>query len=101
MPEGGKIVTVLSHYRLGALGWMSHPGFVDTSAVFKGFESFGANPGSGNYGMMDVLFALKFMQRNAEEFGGDANKINLFGESAGAAHVMSLLASPMTVGLVK
>lgn len=95
--NGGKTILMLVHYRLGALGWMSHPGF--RFSTFPGFS--GTNPGSGNWGMMDAINALKWAGANAANFGGDATKVNIHGESAGAAHVTALMASPLTQGLAQ
>jgi carboxylesterase type B len=106
--EGGASVTMIIHYRLGALGWMAHPGFADPASkpTWGAYGTTGlAFPdgytGSGNYGMMDTLNAAAFAIANAAAFGIDPAKVSLFGESAGAAHVMALMASPVstTIGV--
>jgi carboxylesterase type B len=98
LPNSGKAINALVHYRLAGLGWMSHPGFVDSSATFMNFV--GTNPGAGNYGLMDSINAISWMSQNAVNFGGDPSKITVLGESAGGAHVTMLMASPLTQGLV-
>lgn len=92
-----QTITFLIHYRLGALGWMAHPAFVGAS--FQGTSP--TNPlASGNWGMMDSLHATKFAKDNAAALGGDPTKISVYGESAGGAHVMMLMASPFSEGVV-
>jgi len=77
-------VVVTFNYRLGALGFLAHP-------------AFGANP--GNYGTLDQLHALGWVQRNAASFGGDATHVLVFGQSAGAEDVCNMVASPLAKGL--
>lgn len=100
LPNNGKTMFVMLHYRLGALGWMAHPGFRGTSFTANGYSG-AANPGtgSGNWGMFDAVNGLTWLQSNAATFGGDPTKVSVVGESAGGAHVAVLAASPMTVGL--
>ena len=81
------MVTV--NYRLGYLGFLAHPAL---SA-----ESGGR--GSGNYGLMDQQAALRWVHRNIERFGGDDDKVTIFGQSAGGLSVHSHLASPRSKGL--
>ena len=80
-------VVVTINYRLGPLGWLAHASFAD------------AHGGSGNYGTLDQIAALAFVQRNATAFGGDPSRVLLFGESAGAVNVCALVASPLAKGL--
>ena len=82
-------VVVTANYRLGPLGWLAHRSF----AVENGHQS------AGNYGTLDQLAALQFVQRNIAGFGGDATHVLVFGESAGAVNVCALLASPLAKGL--
>lgn len=83
-------VTVVSvTYRLGRLGFLAHP---DLSA-----ES--GTGGSGNYGLMDQIEALRFVQQNIARFGGDPHNVTLVGVSAGADSVHKLRCSPRAVGL--
>src|SRR5262249_6693975 len=57
------------------------------------------NHASGNYGIMDQQFALQWVQRNIIAFGGDPNKVTIFGQSAGGLSVLSHFASPRAAGL--
>lgn len=79
------VVLVAIQYRLGILGFLSH------HALAK--EQGGA---SGNYGLMDQIAALKWVQANIAKFGGDPRNVTIFGESAGSQDVSLLLASPET-----
>ncbi|MCT7662002.1 carboxylesterase/lipase family protein [Mycobacterium deserti] len=82
---GGDAVVVTFNYRLGALG------FLDLSSFGDGFDT--------NLGLRDVLFALQWVRDNITGFGGDPNRVTLFGESAGGGIVTTLLASPAAAGL--
>ncbi|XP_068753901.1 pyrethroid hydrolase Ces2e-like [Montipora capricornis] len=75
------VVTII--YRLGVLGFFNVPG-TDVK---------------GNYGMLDQVLALKWIQANIENFVGDPNRVTIFGESAGAMSVSLHLISPMSKGL--
>src|SRR5690606_37756432 len=55
--------------------------------------------GSGNYGQMDLVAALKWVQANIEAFGGDPDNVTIFGESGGGRKVLSLMSSPQAAGL--
>ena len=83
------VVVVSIEYRTGALGFMAHPELSKESA----------NGHSGNYGLLDQIFALKWVQRNIKNFGGDPSKVTIFGESAGAISCSMLCASPLAKGL--
>ena len=76
-------------YRVNQFGFLSHP---ELSA-----ES--PNHVSGNYGILDQIAALKWIQKNIAAFGGDPSKVTIFGESAGAISVSMLCASPLAKGL--
>ncbi|XP_055936157.1 neuroligin-4, X-linked-like isoform X3 [Argiope bruennichi] len=79
----GGVVVVTINYRLGVLGFL--PAFDGTAR--------------GNYGLMDQVAALHWIQENIAEFGGDANNVTLFGQGHGAACVNFLMISPMARGL--
>lgn len=83
------IVVVSINYRLGVLGYLAHP---DLSA-----ES--PDGVSGNYGLLDQIEALRWVQRNIAAFGGDPARVTIAGESAGALSAMYLMASPRARGL--
>src|SRR6185437_8057147 len=84
------VVVVTINYRLGALGYLAHPA-IDAAA----------KPGDpvGNYGLMDQIAALKWVQRNIAAFGGDPKNVTVFGESAGGMSTLALLATPAAKGL--
>ncbi|WOJ94508.1 carboxylesterase family protein [Congregibacter variabilis] len=85
-----KVVVVTINYRLGPLGWFTHP------ALKESAEDLDA---SGNYGTLDIIAALEWTQRNIATFGGDPDNVTIFGESAGGRNVYSMLASPLSEGL--
>ncbi len=84
----GEVVVVTVNYRVGALG------FLDLSSFSTSRRRF-----DGNVGLRDVLAALGWVRDNIAAFGGDPGKVTLFGESAGAGIVTTLLASPAAEGL--
>lgn len=86
-----NVVVVTAHYRLGALGWFSHPSL----------RAPGTNAldGSGNYGTLDLVRGLEWVRDNIAAFGGDAGRVTVFGESAGGSNVFSVLLSPQANGL--
>jgi para-nitrobenzyl esterase len=84
------VVLVSIAYRVGQLGFLAHP---ELSA-----ES--PNHVSGNYGLLDMIAALQWVQNNIAAFGADPNKVTIFGESAGGIAVSMLCASPLAKGLV-
>jgi para-nitrobenzyl esterase len=86
---GRDVVVVSINYRLGVLGYLAHP---DLSA-----ESLAGV--SGNYGLLDQVAALHWVQRNISAFGGDPDNVTIAGESAGGLSVMYLMASPLAHGL--
>jgi para-nitrobenzyl esterase len=83
------VIVVSINYRLGALGWLAHPGLSAESR---------ANT-SGNYGLLDQIAALRWVRRNISAFGGDPDRVTIAGESAGALSVICLLASDAARGL--
>ncbi|MBX3565535.1 MAG: carboxylesterase family protein [Sphingomonas sp.] len=89
MAQRGGAIVVSINYRLGILGYLAHPELSRESA--EGI--------SGNYGLLDQIAALRWVQRNIAAFGGDPGNVTIAGESAGALSVMYLLASPQARGL--
>ncbi len=83
------VVVVTIAYRLGPLGFLAH---VDLTA-----ES--AHKSSGNYGLLDQIAALEWIQRNVAAFGGDRERVTIAGQSSGAMSVSMLMASPRAKGL--
>lgn len=85
------VVVVSIAYRVGKLGFLAHP---ELSA-----ES--PNNTSGNYGLLDQIAGLQWVQDNIAAFGGDPEKVSIFGESAGGISVSMLCASPLAKGLFR
>jgi para-nitrobenzyl esterase len=85
------VVLVTLNYRLGVMGFFSHPELSKESP----------HHGSGNYGLLDQLAALAWVKRNIAQFGGDPDNVTLFGESAGAIDAARLMASPLSTGLFR
>ena len=85
------VVVVSLNYRLGALGFMAHPAL--TAESERGV--------SGNYGILDQIAALRWVRRNIEAFGGDPERVTVFGESSGAADIGTLIVSPLARGLFR
>jgi para-nitrobenzyl esterase len=83
------VIVVGMNYRLGALGFLAHPALNAESE--KGV--------SGNYGLLDQIEALRWVQKNIAAFGGDPQRVTVFGESAGGNSVYSLLLTPLAKGL--
>ena len=83
------VVIVSVEYRTGALGFMVHPELAKENQ----------DGHAGNYGILDQIYALQWVQRNIENFGGDPSKVTIFGESAGAISCSILCASPLAKGL--
>lgn len=91
LAEKYGVVVVAVNYRLGPLGWFAHPALRGEGATDE--------DRSGNFGTLDIISGLKWVQKNIEAFGGDKNNVTLFGESAGALNTLTLMASPLTEGL--
>jgi para-nitrobenzyl esterase len=83
------VVVVTIGYRLGVMGFLAHPGLSAENPRHV----------SGNYGMLDMIAGLRWVQRNIAAFGGDSKRVTIFGESAGGAAVSILCASPLAKGL--
>jgi len=83
------VILVTTNYRLGALGFLAHPDLDNESA----------NNVSGNYGILDQVAALQWVQRNIGAFGGDPTRVTIFGQSAGGESVLIHLVSPQSKGL--
>ena len=88
LPQQG-VVLVTANYRLGPFGYLAHPAL----------SANDPNGVSSNYGILDQIAALKWIQDNIAAFGGDPNNVTIFGESAGAQAVSELMASPLADGL--
>lgn len=83
------VVLVSIAYRVGQLGFLAHPELSKESP----------NNVSGNYGLLDMIAGLQWIQKNIAAFGGDPDKVTIFGESAGGIAVSMLCASPLAKGL--
>jgi len=83
------VIVVTINYRLGALGFLAH----------KDLSAEDPRGSSGNYGLLDQIAALQWVRDNISGFGGDPNRVMIFGESAGGWSVCYLLASPLAQGL--
>jgi para-nitrobenzyl esterase len=86
---GKEVVIVGIRYRLGIFGFLSHPALTAEQGA------------SGNYGIMDQIAALRWVQRNIAKFGGDPANVTIAGESAGSQDVSLLLAAPQARGLFR
>jgi para-nitrobenzyl esterase len=83
------VILVSIAYRVGQIGFLTHPELSKESP----------NHVSGNYGLMDMIMGLQWVQKNIAAFGGDPGKVTIFGESAGGIAVSMLCASPLAKGL--
>lgn len=88
LATGGEVIVVTMNYRLGALG------FLELATLGADSERFATN-----VGLRDVIAALEWVRDNISAFGGDPNRVTLFGESAGGGVVTTLLGSPAAAGL--
>jgi len=84
------VIYVSMNYRLGALGFMAHPELTAESP----------HNASGNFGLLDQVFALEWVKRNIAKFGGDPDNVSIIGQSAGSMAVSALQASPLARGLI-
>jgi para-nitrobenzyl esterase len=83
------VVVVTINYRLGVFGFLAHAGLSAESP----------DKVSGNYGLLDQLAALRWVRANIAAFGGDPERVTVFGESAGSIDILALMASPASDGL--
>ncbi len=99
VPETGRgaglarrgVVVVSIQYRLAALGFFAHPALAAEAATSGDPE--------GSHGVLDMIAALEWVQRNAAAFGGDPDRVTIFGVSAGGMAVNTLMSSPAAAGL--
>ena len=84
------VIVVRINYRLGPFGWFSHP-------AIQSFQD--GDDKTSNFGTLDIIMALEWVNKNIENFGGDSENITIFGESAGGHNVLSLLVSKKAKGL--
>lgn len=91
LAERENVIVVTLNYRLGVFGFFSHPALRATADNLR--------DASGNFALLDMLLALQWVQNNISNFGGNPDRVTLFGESAGGRNVFSLLASPLSDGL--
>jgi para-nitrobenzyl esterase len=89
LARNGKVLVVTINYRLGAFGFVAHPALSRESGY----------GGSGNYGSMDQIQALKWVKRNIAAFGGDPKNVTVVGASMGGGAIAVLMASPLAAGL--
>mgnify|MGYP001331755757 CR=1 FL=1 len=85
-----EVIVVRINYRLGPLGWFTHPAIQDLQ---NGLDK------TSNFGTLDIIAALEWVNENISSFGGDSENITIFGESAGGHNVLSLLVSTKAKGL--
>lgn len=90
LAKRAQAVVVTVNYRLGIFGWLNAQGLGDSDPLST----------SGNFGTLDLIEALRFVDQNARQFGGDPANISVMGQSAGAVNVWSLLASPLARGMI-
>ncbi len=90
LAEKGVLV-VSMNYRLGVFGFFAHPDLTKESPRHA----------SGNYGLLDQAAALDWVHKNIAAFGGDPDKVTIFGESAGSISVSAQMASPLSKNLIK
>lgn len=94
LAQDQNVIVVIAQYRLGPLGWLSHP-------ALRTGDPADAEDDSGNFGTLDNIKALQWVQNNIANFGGDPANVTIGGQSAGASNVAKLLISPLAGGLFK
>ena len=90
MVKKHDVIVVSINYRLGPFGWFTHPSIQDLQSNLDK---------TSNFGTLDIIAALEWVQSNISFFGGDPNNVTIFGESAGGHNVLSLLVSKQAKGL--
>ena len=85
------VILVTTNYRLGPFGWFAYSGLNE--------ESDNELDQSANFGTLDIIKSLEWVNENISDFNGDPNNITIFGESAGARNVISLMTSPLSEDL--
>ena len=90
MVKKHDVLVVSINYRLGPFGWFTHPSIQDLQSDIDK---------TSNFGTLDIIAALKWVQLNISLFGGDPNNVTIFGESAGGHNVLSLLVAKQAKGL--
>ena len=90
MVSNHEVIVITINYRLGPFGWFTHPSIQDLQS---GIDK------TSNFGTLDIVAALQWVQSNISLFGGDPNNITIFGESAGGHNVLSLLVANQAKGL--
>jgi para-nitrobenzyl esterase len=83
------VVVVTTNYRVGALGFLAHPQL----------DAESTHNSSGNYGLLDQVAAMQWVQRNIGQFGGNPSRVTIFGQSAGGESILIHLISPQSKGL--
>ncbi len=91
LATGQDVIVVTIHYRLGVLGWFSH----EALSIVESTE----DDRSGNFGTLDAIAALRWVRDEISTFGGDPNRVTVFGESAGGSDTFAMLVSPRATGL--
>lgn len=86
-----NVIVVAVQYRLGIFGWLSHPALRATALI--------PDDESSNFGLLDQIAGLTWVQENIRAFGGDPTNVTIFGESAGGFNVLALMGSPKASGL--
>jgi carboxylesterase 2 len=84
------IIVVTFNYRMGPFGFLAHPDLAAETA----------SNSSGNYGLLDMMAALKWVQTDIAAFGGDPKRVTVGGQSAGSASALDMMYSPLSEGLI-
>ena len=85
-----QVIVVTINYRLGLFGWFASPFFAETGEDLD--KSY-------NFGHLDIIKGLEWVNQNISSFGGDKNNVTIFGESAGGSNTLTMIASPLAEGL--